>query len=77
MKDREVRFIIAGSSEEFLQWVMRRASKTYRYVYVSSVESLGVPNQFPDPKGWFVGSFNEREDISQIRQEIIRRKVEA
>jgi hypothetical protein len=67
-------FVVAGNYQEFQDFVIRKRMKgfTYDFVYVSDAEMLKGMNTI---RGFYIGTYREREDWSEIRDAIAIIKV--
>jgi hypothetical protein len=59
-------FVVAGNYQEFQDFVIRKRMKgfTYDFVYVSSAEMLKGMTTI---RGFYIGTYRERPDWSEIR----------
>ena len=71
-------YVIAGNQQQFVDYVQRNiewrhhcgefSASTTDYVYVADTRSLmGIK----EPHGVFIGTFKEREDISEILTQLL------
>lgn len=62
-------FVVAGNYQEFQDFVIRKRMKgfSYDFVYVSSPEMLQGMTAI---NGFYIGTYREREDWPQMRDEI-------
>lgn len=67
-------FVVAGNYQEFQDFVIRKRMKgfTYDFVYVSNAEMLKGMTTI---RGFYIGTYREREDWPQIRDMIAIIKV--
>jgi hypothetical protein len=67
-------FVVAGNYQEFQDFVIRKRMKgfSYDFVYVSSPEMLRGMTTI---RGFYIGTYREREDWPQIRDLIAIIKV--
>jgi hypothetical protein len=67
-------FVVAGNYEEFQDFVIRKRMKgfTYDFVYVSGAEMLRGMTTI---RGFYIGTYREREDWPIIRDLIAIIKV--
>ena len=67
-------FVVAGNYAEFQDFVIRKRMKgfSYDFVYVSGAEMLKGMNTI---RGFYIGTYREREDWPQIRDFIAIIKV--
>ena len=67
-------FVVAGNFEEFQDFVIRKRMKgfSYDFVYVSSPEMLRGMTTI---RGFYIGTYRDREDWPQIRDMIAIIKV--
>ena len=67
-------FVVAGNYQEFQDFVIRKRMKgfTYDFVYVSGAEMLKGMTTI---RGFYIGTYREREDWPQIRDWIAIIKV--
>jgi hypothetical protein len=67
-------FVVAGNYQEFQDFVIRKRMKgfTYDFVYVSGAEMLKGMTTI---RGFYIGTYREREDWPQIRDLIAIIKV--
>jgi hypothetical protein len=57
-------YIVAGNYAEFKSYVSKKEPHTVEYVYVSSPYTiLGLT----DIKGFYIGTYNRRDDIEKIK----------
>jgi hypothetical protein len=62
-------FIIAGTYEQYKNWIERKILSPATHVCVSSPAVLrGVQN----PHGWFIGTWRDRDDMEQIFEVLLR-----
>ena len=59
-------FVVAGNYQEFQDFVIRKRMKgfTYDFVYVSGADMLRGMNTI---RGFYIGTYRQREDWSEIR----------
>ena len=66
MKD----YIIAGTFDEYLQWVSKSNLPLSSTICVSTPAVLvGTRN----PRGWFIGTWRKRDDLEYIFMELLTR----
>ena len=67
-------FVVAGNYAEFQDFVIRKRMKgfSYDFVYVSSPEML---NGMTTIRGFYIGTYRNRQDWSEIRDQIAIIKV--
>lgn len=67
-------FVVAGNYQEFQDFVIRKRMKgfSYDFVYVSKPEMLRGMTTI---RGFYIGSYRDREDWPQIRDMIAIIKV--
>jgi hypothetical protein len=67
-------FVVAGNYAEFQDFVIRKRMKgfTYDFVYVSGAEML---NGMTTIRGFYIGTYRNRQDWSEIRDKIAIIKV--
>ena len=67
-------FVVAGNYQEFQDFVIRKRMKgfTYDFVYVSNAEMLQGMTTI---RGFYIGTYREREDWPHIRDWIAIIKV--
>ena len=67
-------FVVAGNYQEFQDFVIRKRMKgfTYDFVYVSSADMLKGMSTI---RGFYIGTYRQREDWSEIRDWIAIIKV--
>ena len=67
-------FVVAGNYAEFQDFVIKKRIKgfTYDFVYVSSAEMLKGMSTI---RGFYIGTYRQREDWSEIRDWIAIIKV--
>jgi hypothetical protein len=67
-------FVVAGNYQEFQDFVIRKRMKgfTYDFVYVSGAEMLKGMTTI---RGFYIGTYRQREDWSEIRDFIAIIKV--
>ena len=67
-------FVVAGNYAEFQDFVIKKRMKgfTYDFVYVSSAEMLKGMSTI---RGFYIGTYRQREDWSEIRDWIAIIKV--
>jgi hypothetical protein len=67
-------FVVAGNYAEFQDFVIRKRMKgfSYDFVYVSSPEML---NGMTTIRGFYIGTYRNRQDWSEIRDKIAIIKV--
>jgi hypothetical protein len=67
-------FVVAGNYQEFQDFVIRKRTKgfTYDFVYVSNAEMLRGMTTI---RGFYIGTYREREDWPIIRDLIAIIKV--
>lgn len=56
--------IVAGNYEEFKRYVSKKSIDSARYVYVSSPYTLLGLTKI---KGFYIGTYNRRDDIEKIK----------
>lgn len=60
-------YVIAGHVSEYTTWLKRKKYSSNEFVYVGSIKHLqGVI----EPHGFFIGSWYNRSDISEIITEL-------
>ena len=59
-------FVVAGNYQEFQDFVIRKRMKgfSYDFVYISSAEMLKGMSTI---RGFYIGTYRQREDWSEIR----------
>ena len=67
-------FVVAGNYQEFQDFVIRKRMKgfSYDFVYVSSPEMLKGMTTI---RGFYIGTYRNRQDWSEIRDQIAIIKV--
>jgi hypothetical protein len=67
-------FVVAGNYAEFQDFVIRKRMKgfSYDFVYVSGAEML---NGMTTIRGFYIGTYRNRQDWSEIRDKIAIIKV--
>jgi hypothetical protein len=67
-------FVVAGNYQEFQDFVIRKRMKgfSYDFVYVSSPEML---NGMTTIRGFYIGTYRNRQDWPEIRDKIAIIKV--
>jgi hypothetical protein len=62
-------YIIAGTYEQYKNWIKRKILSPATHVCVSSPAVLrGVQN----PQGWFIGTWYDRDDMEEIFEVLLR-----
>lgn len=62
-------YIVAGNKHEFQAYVLRKAAEnsTDHYVYVDCLLRL---RGLDEVNGFYIGTYEQREDIEEIREQI-------
>jgi hypothetical protein len=63
----ERKYVVAGNHAQYRLWLQQKGFDPHEYVYVPTAERFrGLSN----PHGFFIGTYNERNDIDEIKLQI-------
>jgi hypothetical protein len=61
------KFVVAGNYGQYKYWLSQKGYMAHEYIYVSDVNMMrGIEN----PTGFFVGTYEQRPDIDEIKMQI-------